>query len=654
MALEALESRRLLSANLVADVGGIYPTDSASIGAVSYFAANDGTHGAELWTSDGTEGGTHLVRDLCPGAKSSNPQNFANVNGQILFFTVRAGTAQLWSINANGDAEKLTNLGAVNSDGIIASVVGSQGSQKLVFGVNAGGSGDTDPDTATLWSSGGTNAGTVKLRDVSDGQIDFGSNDQDLITDGKYGHFAVTNGRALVVAGHTLLASDGTDAGTVDLTSALGTLSDSIFVHDITPGPGNAFFGVNNSPASDDVVWQTNGTLAGTTLVKDIGNGSSGSNWKRVGDKLFFAQISSTLGRILWVTDGTTTTKLATFPFDASIAPGVLGAAGGRLIFTGYDAQHGDELWSSDGTVNGTHLIHEFVPGPDRSFTGIQTSIGDQSYFTYEMNGSYELWRTDGTVQGTVKLDVDLSVFVSPNVFIEPSVVDGKLVLVGRDQGGAHIVQTLIYDPATLQSAPVTTSTMTLRSDGALRIYGTAGDDSIRIYRSMADDTRVVVNLNGTLKCFPMDQIKNIYIYSYAGNDTVAVYEGHGLVPIRSHIWAGDGNDTIFTGSGRDTVSGENGDDQMNLGGNNDLASGGAGDDFVNGGAGNDTVSGDDGTDTLMGGAGTDILAGGDDGSNDHIDGGTGQDVLFGQAVTDIFFGGLQGQGDGSDQILLT
>jgi len=37
-----------------------------------YFFANDGMHGFELWTSDGTEAGTRLVRDIQPGPATSS------------------------------------------------------------------------------------------------------------------------------------------------------------------------------------------------------------------------------------------------------------------------------------------------------------------------------------------------------------------------------------------------------------------------------------------------------------------------------------------------------------------------------------------------------------------------------------------------------
>src|SRR5690606_29508249 len=79
------------------------PEDLISINGQLFFTADDGIHGRELWTSDGTAAGTRMVQDLEPGPESSVAFQFTAA-GEFLFFTAETSAhgLELWLATSSG------------------------------------------------------------------------------------------------------------------------------------------------------------------------------------------------------------------------------------------------------------------------------------------------------------------------------------------------------------------------------------------------------------------------------------------------------------------------------------------------------------------------------------------------------------------------
>src|SRR6184192_1010689 len=74
--LEELEARKLMSTTLLKDINPTGASNASNFvvaGNKLFFSANDGTHGAELWMTDGSPGGTKMVKDINPGSAASAP-----------------------------------------------------------------------------------------------------------------------------------------------------------------------------------------------------------------------------------------------------------------------------------------------------------------------------------------------------------------------------------------------------------------------------------------------------------------------------------------------------------------------------------------------------------------------------------------------------
>jgi ELWxxDGT repeat protein len=396
--LEVLEDRTLPSAMLVKDLNpgsaDSNPRYLSDINHTLFFGADDGVHGRELWKSDGTAGGTQLVKDIVPGAASSDPssaagqtvQPMANVNGTVYFLASdAAGVRGLYKSGGTADTTTLVRA----FPGVAAPSYLTAFQNKLFFV----GSDATNP--LSLWVSDGTTAGTMPFP--------AGTTPPKLTS--FTGNLAVFDNQlffdALNPATNTgeLWVSDGTAAGTKVFKVLNGANGSS--PADMTVFQNKLYF--TATLGTDRQVWVSDGTPAGTVPVTSFTRGNTAVHFVTVVNHAlyFVAQLSGTTGtgNFLYKSDGTAT---GTTQVAALNVPSDLTGVNDRLFFTDTDSAHGRELWTSDGTAAGTHLVKDLLPGPSGSGPDSLIGFNNKLYFSAKDSaGKLQLWFSDGTDAGT-------------------------------------------------------------------------------------------------------------------------------------------------------------------------------------------------------------------------------------------------------------
>ena len=77
--------------------GSSNPSSFTTVGAMTYFSADDGEFGDELWISDGTESGTYRLTDINEGARDSSPRSITEFN-DLVYFSAKSDSVgrELW------------------------------------------------------------------------------------------------------------------------------------------------------------------------------------------------------------------------------------------------------------------------------------------------------------------------------------------------------------------------------------------------------------------------------------------------------------------------------------------------------------------------------------------------------------------------------
>lgn len=453
------------------------------VGNQVFFVANDGVNGNEVWVTDGTTAGTRLTRNIDPSTDYfGGPFNLTAFKGEVYFAASNGAQGyELWA--SNGVGARLVRdhfRGPESGLSFTLTSFGTPIAEPFVVNGNwlyfAGNDGHTGTE---LWKTNGTRLGTYLVNDCQGGTI-TNSDGSKTPKSSLPANLAVMNGKVYFTAndglrGRNLFVTDGTRTNTRRLTNlradpnypasgagpqhltVVGSKlyftaktktggdglwvyngASTVFLRALTPAAvdypswyppqpsplfvagGKLFFQAATAALGEEL-WTTDGTVAGTKLVKDLRPGAAGAQLSfltDVGGRLLFIGHDGSHGRELWLSNGTATGTTLLKDINAAGVGSYASLpvqAGGKLFYVANDGEHGDELWVSDGTARGTRLLLDINPtftttfdvgtSPLGSWISNLTALGNVVYFTAnDLVHGVELWRSDGTEAGTYLL----------------------------------------------------------------------------------------------------------------------------------------------------------------------------------------------------------------------------------------------------------
>jgi ELWxxDGT repeat protein len=396
------------------------PSNFTPFGQGIVFAANTNNNGVELWKADGTGPGTALLKDINTTATAfSFPTLFTNlsdtINGKLFFWAFDGIHGnELWATDGTGEGTAIVKdiwPGETSADGAqfyypasyspgVRLPITSRLNGYDYFFANSGNNG------YELWKTQGTPGSTSFVSSIP--------GDSKTLSPQRIG--ATKNYIFLIVSG----AASGSKLYRCNATGEMTLIKDSFNLtfgrserNMINVGEKMYFF---VSPGHDDdgiELWQSDGTVAGTKAVKKLYAGQEGAfstNLIAYKNELFFGANSgfgtpsSTdfKGRTgyLWKSDGTAegTVMLSKAAMDE--VPMTI--ANDKLYFIADDGVSGRELWVTNGTENGTHLVKDIAAGANSADAYPQVDFKGNLYFSANDGSGQGIWKTDGTEAGTV------------------------------------------------------------------------------------------------------------------------------------------------------------------------------------------------------------------------------------------------------------
>jgi ELWxxDGT repeat protein len=585
------------------------------------FTNDDQIHGNELWRSDGTSGGTMLLKDINPGSadyayhddpRAPDPPR-VTVSGTTFFAAQDPihGT-ELWKTRNTPDNTSLAvdlNPGPAGSYPDLFTRFGSA----LLFVA------ETPDGRKQLWKTDGTAGGTIALSEPSKSVSEITVVGNTIYYLDEPNYYTATQ----------LWESNGQSGGSQQARATLP----------INPGTLH-LYSENNSlylTGSLGSLWKLDTDTSSFTNLHNFSAMQSVNAIGTIGNRFLFAilfvnQTNGPSSVELWATDGTPQATIRlwsgskSYSYPRDLAPFQFTVVGGNSVYFNVPLPRPDlltstskiELWKTDGTPNGTKAL---------KLGGFED--GEALTNFVDFNGSLyfvdvaKLWKSNGTAASTMPV-VDLPFDGTPAsdsaAAQSLTVVGQRIFFIGIDPTHKNEAGLWAYIPSggSMTQLPIIPPKIVL-DHGALNIYGTYDDDVIRLNANpKTGDTTVYYN-DSPSTTFKKGEIGNVVVNAGPGNDTV-VLSG----PIPHAVLYGD-DETPYGGGDDDTLTGGDGDDIIRGRWGNDVLHGGAGNDFLDGGDENDKLYGDGGNDTVFGGWGNDTLNGGL--GNDRLSGWKGSDT---------------------------
>lgn len=260
-------------------------------------------------------------------------------------------------------------------------------------------------DGVELWRSDGTPDGTVRITDLA-------------------GPGALPGYLGKLVpfrSGH-LFTAKPTGASTVKIFWVTPDASEARFVHDLKGktsirsvdiGVWNeiAYFAATDE-AGDTELWCSDGTPEGTRKFLDLnpaGHSNPRDFFPFPGRGLLFRATTAQFSEALFISDGAVEGTKLLCGHSPAVSPlnSYLGVINGYCFLGVDDGIHGDELWRTDGTPEGTNLFLDIDDDPNSYNHGVSAPEAGRvadSYLVFVASKGplgREPWVTDGTLEGT-------------------------------------------------------------------------------------------------------------------------------------------------------------------------------------------------------------------------------------------------------------